>query len=59
MNLIGRHAGQVPIFEVCLGHQAIAEVYGATVSRAPELLHGKTLWWNTTGGSVHRTRPTQ
>jgi para-aminobenzoate synthetase component 2 len=27
---------------VCLGHQAIAEVYGATVSRAPELLHGKT-----------------
>ena len=26
----------------CLGHQAIAEVYSATVSRAPELLHGKT-----------------
>ncbi|HPE13114.1 MAG TPA: aminodeoxychorismate/anthranilate synthase component II [Actinomycetota bacterium] len=42
MDLIGRFAGQVPIFGVCLGHQAIAEVYGATVSRAPELLHGKT-----------------
>jgi para-aminobenzoate synthetase component 2 len=27
---------------VCLGHQAIAVAYGATVSRAPELLHGKT-----------------
>jgi para-aminobenzoate synthetase component 2 len=30
------------IFGVCLGHQAIAAAYGATVSRAPELLHGKT-----------------
>jgi len=42
MDLIGQYAGQVPIFGVCLGHQAIAEVYGATVGRAPELLHGKT-----------------
>lgn len=42
MDLIRRYAGKVPIFGVCLGHQAIAEVYGATVSRAPELLHGKT-----------------
>jgi len=32
----------VPVFGVCLGHQAIAEVYGAVVDRAPELLHGKT-----------------
>jgi para-aminobenzoate synthetase component 2 len=31
-----------PLFGVCLGHQAIAAVFGATVSRAPELLHGKT-----------------
>ena len=42
MDVIRRYAGEVPIFGVCLGHQAIAEVYGATVSRAPELLHGKT-----------------
>jgi para-aminobenzoate synthetase component 2 len=35
-------AGQVPVFGVCLGLQAIAVAYGATVSRAPELLHGKT-----------------
>lgn len=34
--------GVVPIFGVCLGHQVIAEVFGATVSQAPELLHGKT-----------------
>ncbi|MEY4322603.1 MAG: hypothetical protein RL410_384 [Actinomycetota bacterium] len=32
----------IPLFGVCLGHQAIAEAYGAVVSRAPELLHGKT-----------------
>ncbi|MFP5219196.1 MAG: aminodeoxychorismate/anthranilate synthase component II [Actinomycetes bacterium] len=32
----------VPLLGVCLGHQAIAVAHGATVSRAPELLHGKT-----------------
>ena len=33
---------EIPLFGVCLGHQAIAAVFGGTVSRAPELLHGKT-----------------
>lgn len=42
MDLIRAAAGKVPVFGVCLGHQAIAAVYGATVDRAPELLHGKT-----------------
>lgn len=32
----------IPLLGVCLGHQAIAVAHGATVSRAPELLHGKT-----------------
>jgi para-aminobenzoate synthetase component II len=35
-------ANSKPLFGVCLGHQAIAVAYGATVSRAPELMHGKT-----------------
>ena len=33
---------KIPLFGVCLGNQAIAVAFGATVSRAPELLHGKT-----------------
>ena len=40
--LVERCAGSVPLLGVCLGHQAIAVAYGATVERAPELLHGKT-----------------
>lgn len=42
MAIVRECAGRVPIFGVCLGHQAIAAAYGATVTRAPELLHGKT-----------------
>jgi len=33
---------RIPLLGVCLGHQAIAVAFGATVNRAPELLHGKT-----------------
>ena len=33
---------KIPLFGVCLGHQAIGVAFGATVSQAPELLHGKT-----------------
>jgi para-aminobenzoate synthetase component 2 len=42
IDIVKSCAGKVPIFGVCLGHQAIATAYGATVTRAPELLHGKT-----------------
>jgi para-aminobenzoate synthetase component 2 len=33
---------RLPLFGVCLGHQAIGAVFGADIVRAPELLHGKT-----------------
>jgi para-aminobenzoate synthetase component 2 len=43
VELVGACADRgVPLLGVCLGHQAIAVAHGATVTRAPELLHGKT-----------------
>jgi para-aminobenzoate synthetase component 2 len=42
MDVITEYAGTLPMFGVCLGHQAFGAAFGATVTRAPELLHGKT-----------------
>jgi para-aminobenzoate synthetase component 2 len=41
-----------PMFGVCLGHQALAEAYGGTVTHAPELMHGKTSLVQHGGSSV-------
>lgn len=40
-EVIRYFAGKVPIMGICLGHQAICEVFGATITYAKELMHGK------------------
>ena len=41
-DVIRRLAGQLPVLGVCLGHQALGEVFGGKVVRAARLMHGKT-----------------
>lgn len=42
IDVVRTLAGEIPILGVCLGHQAICEAYGGTVSYAKQIMHGKT-----------------
>jgi len=55
--LIREMAGRVPIFGVCLGHQAIGHAFGARVVRARSLVHGKTSAIHHTGVGVLKGLP--
>lgn len=41
-QVVQKLGGKIPILGVCLGHQAICEVYGARIAHAKRLMHGKT-----------------
>ncbi|MEK6946274.1 MAG: aminodeoxychorismate/anthranilate synthase component II [Nanoarchaeota archaeon] len=41
IDVIKNYSGKIPIFGVCLGHQAIVEAFGGIVGKAPEVFHGK------------------
>jgi anthranilate synthase/aminodeoxychorismate synthase-like glutamine amidotransferase len=41
-EVVSNLSSDTPVFGVCLGHQAIGEVFGGRVDRAPRLMHGKT-----------------
>ena len=42
LEVIERFADKTPIFGICLGHQSIAQVFGAKIVRAQNMMHGKT-----------------
>ncbi|APG20264.1 aminodeoxychorismate synthase component II [Kosakonia radicincitans DSM 16656] len=42
LEVIRHYAGKLPVLGVCLGHQAIAQAFGATIVRAAKVMHGKT-----------------
>jgi anthranilate synthase component 2 len=54
LDLIKLADGRYPILGVCLGHQAIGQVYGGTIVRAPEPMHGKLSNIHHSGKSVFR-----
>lgn len=57
-ELITRLKGKVPMIGICLGHQAIVEAYGGTVSGAGEIVHGKVSMMNYQPHDIYQGLPT-
>ncbi len=58
VEIVKKFAGKLPILGVCLGHQAIAHAFGASIVRAERLLHGKTSEIHHKGAGVFKDLPT-
>lgn len=59
LQLLEHNAGRVPVFGVCLGHQAIALHYGARLAYAERLMHGKTSFISHDGEGCFRGLPAE
>ena len=53
-KIISELSGQLPILGICLGHQAIGEVFGGKIIRAKEIVHGKTSRLKHCGTGIYR-----
>ncbi|WP_373233002.1 aminodeoxychorismate/anthranilate synthase component II [Cohnella sp.] len=58
LALLERFKGEIPIFGVCLGHQAIGQAFGGDVIRANLLMHGKTSEMTHDGRTIFEGLPT-
>ena len=57
LDLLAKAPEKLPILGVCLGHQAIAQVFGAIVTRAPHVMHGKIDTISHTGAGIFNKIP--
>ena len=59
IDIIKTFGGEIPIFGICLGHQAIAVAFGGKVGRANEIVHGKTSKITHSGSDIFTEIPSE